>query len=437
MKKFILITTIMMITATLIAQPIDSLTACALNPVLTYGSTGNWDSDCVFLPFIFSENDSSFMFYTGTNDFSTQELSIGYAYSDDGSKFYKHLNPIFEPDGTGFDAWAVSQSIVSKTDTGYVMYYNGQPSSTTYGPGRFIGMATANHINGPWTRLEDAVLQAGGGSQWDYKWNTPNSIIEVDSGYFMYFHGMDYFPGGIGQIGLAYSSDGISWEKYDDPATTEPLYALSDPVLHIGEPGSWDDISLWGCGVIKTIYGFEMFYAAQAKTGTAIGYAFSEDGIHWEKDINFPIYYSWNDPYAISSGYTVIEFPSVYLNMVEGLYYVYYDYGPGEGEIGLATAPWLHTSNPETEEPKTLICHLYPNPCNASAHLQFVINERGIAVCDLYNISGRKIMTLMNKELMPGTHEIELDLSHLSNGLYLIRLQAGERVETTKIILHK
>ena len=123
--------------------------------------------------------------------------------------------------------------------------------------------------------------------------------------------------------------------------------------------------------------------------------------------------------------------------MTEGLYYVYYDYGPGAGEIGLATAPWLHTITPETEEPKMYICHLYPNPCNTTAHLKFVIGEKGIVVCDLYNISGVKIRTMMNKEIMPGIHEMELDLTHLPNGLYLIRLQAGERIETTKIILYK
>ena len=43
----------------------------------------------------------------------------------------------------------------------------------------------------------------------------------------------------------------------------------------------------------------------------------------------------------------------------------------------------------------------------------------------------------MNGMQQPGKHEMELDLTHLPNGLYLIRLQAGEWVETTKIILYK
>ena len=41
------------------------------------------------------------------------------------------------------------------------------------------------------------------------------------------------------KIGLAYSTDGISWKKHNDPSTTSTFYADSDPVLVAG-PGNWE-----------------------------------------------------------------------------------------------------------------------------------------------------------------------------------------------------
>ena len=43
------------------------------------------------------------------------------------------------------------------------------------------------------------------------------------------------------RIGYATSSDGIAWTKYDDPSTTAPPYAESDPVLGLG-PGSFETV---------------------------------------------------------------------------------------------------------------------------------------------------------------------------------------------------
>jgi hypothetical protein len=47
------------------------------------------------------------------------------------------------------------------------------------------------------------------------------------------------------KIGYATSTDGIMWTKYDNPATTNPPYAESDPVLVPGSPGTYDDEGLY------------------------------------------------------------------------------------------------------------------------------------------------------------------------------------------------
>ena len=52
-------------------------------------------------------------------------------------------------------------------------------------------------------------------------------------------------------------------------------------------------------------------------------------------------------------------------------------------------------------------------------------------------MDGLLVKTLMNGIQQPGKYELEIDLSDLPNGLYLIRLQAGTQMETAKIILQK
>ena len=61
-------------------------------------------------------------------------------------------------------------------------------------------------------------------------------------------------------FGYATSEDGISWEKYNDPTTTEPPFSESDPVLNPGPSGSWDELALFGPSVLLVENTYHMWY---------------------------------------------------------------------------------------------------------------------------------------------------------------------------------
>ncbi len=57
----------------------------------------------------------------------------------------------------------------------------------------------------------------------------------------------------------------------------------------------------------------------------------------------------------------------------------------------------------------------------------------------VYDILGREVATLVNKEQQPGNYEVEFNPMQygLSSGIYFYELKAGNFVQTRKMILLK
>lgn len=77
----------------------------------------------------------------------------------------------------------------------------------------------------------------------------------------------------------------------------------------------------------------------------------------------------------------------------------------------------------------------YPNPFNSFTIISYSIPQKGDVVLKIYNILGREIATLLDKEQEMGTYKIQFDASYLSSGVYFYRLQSGNYAVTKKLIL--
>lgn len=75
----------------------------------------------------------------------------------------------------------------------------------------------------------------------------------------------------------------------------------------------------------------------------------------------------------------------------------------------------------------------YPNPFRNVTMLSFDLAEAERVIVEVYDMLGRRIDTLLERELFPGTHAIEWSAMDLTAGLYLIRLQAGPEVHSTRV----
>ncbi|MBE2228591.1 MAG: T9SS type A sorting domain-containing protein [Ignavibacteria bacterium] len=55
----------------------------------------------------------------------------------------------------------------------------------------------------------------------------------------------------------------------------------------------------------------------------------------------------------------------------------------------------------------------------------------------IFDTKGRKVSILLDKQLEPGTYEIDWDASMYSRGIYFYTLKSGDFKETKKMILIK
>ncbi len=82
----------------------------------------------------------------------------------------------------------------------------------------------------------------------------------------------------------------------------------------------------------------------------------------------------------------------------------------------------------------------YPNPFNPTTIISYNIPDMEIVSIVIYDINGKEITKLVNSRIQsPGHYEIvfNVDDFHISAGIYFIRMQAGDFIETKKMVFMK
>jgi hypothetical protein len=79
----------------------------------------------------------------------------------------------------------------------------------------------------------------------------------------------------------------------------------------------------------------------------------------------------------------------------------------------------------------------YPNPFNPTTAIMFSIPKFSYVELNVYDLLGRKVSTLINKELGAGEYKIQFNGSSLPSGVYIYMLQAGSFRDSKKLLLVK
>ena len=90
-----------------------------------------------------------------------------------------------------------------------------------------------------------------------------------------------------------------------------------------------------------------------------------------------------------------------------------------------------------TSAPDDAILTNYPNPFNPSTIIRYQLPENGPVTLQVFDLLGRQVAELVNEVQSAGLHSIHFNAEHLSSGLYIYRLQAGDQVLTRQMSLVK
>ena len=320
-------------------EPESFLKVFGEEPIVPKGSSGTWDDRFTDPGAVVFHDGVFHMFRNGFRGFPATS-QVGYVTSPDGYTWTKQGDaPVFETKDVAYAKIAMYASSALVEDDGtWVIYFYTWDSSSFPGSS-VIGRATATDPNGPWTSDDEPVLQLGSSGEWDEQQVLAPHVIQTNDGYVIYYSGSN--KAGKQQIGMATSSDGIQWEKYNDPATTETPYSESDPVFQPGESSSWDANWVHQPRVLQTPQGWVMFYRGTKDISgntMALGVATSDDGIHWNRSALNPVFVPHDIPGASFFWFHNAVF-------VNDIYYIFI-----EGDISQTTQIYLATH--EGEIPK-------------------------------------------------------------------------------------
>ena len=79
----------------------------------------------------------------------------------------------------------------------------------------------------------------------------------------------------------------------------------------------------------------------------------------------------------------------------------------------------------------------FPNPFNPTTTIEYGLPVTAHVRLEIYDITGRLVSRLVNRQQSAGRHNVTFDASSLSSGLYLYRIEAGNFVQTRKLTLLK
>lgn len=76
---------------------------------------------------------------------------------------------------------------------------------------------------------------------------------------------------------------------------------------------------------------------------------------------------------------------------------------------------------------------VYPNPANDFMNISFMLNQPEVAGVEIFDLFGKKVAAVTEHEYAEGQNLIRISNEGIANGMYLIKLQIGNRVITRKI----
>ncbi len=113
----------------------------------------------------------------------------------------------------------------------------------------------------------------------------------------------------------------------------------------------------------------------------------------------------------------------VYITAGQVIFWTTQSVGAGDAPVPVPASAVLHQN--------------YPNPFNPQTTISFTLASEGQTLLQVFDVQGREVQTLLNRNLPRGQHQVRFDGTGLASGVYFSRLETRNEVFTRKMLLMK
>ncbi len=204
---------------------------------------------------------------------------------------------------------------------------------------------------------------------------------------------------------IAFSPDSLVFETYEQMAEGLPLLVSNPEEISLGIDTIW----------MEGTYGLPWY----VEPGLNFPYTLEPD-----ENLELTVYV---EPYGLkSSGAYMTDSLFIHSGPYEHLIMIYVR---EDIFVGAGIAPGTK-----------LPFKAYPNPFSRQVQLEFNLEGSGQVVMEIFDLQGRKVRKLTDENLPAGSHTFAWDGrsqngSHLPDGIYMVRLLAGEQLLTLRIFM--
>jgi hypothetical protein len=209
------------------------------------------------------------------------------------------------------------------------------------------------------------------------------------------------------------TNNGVNWENdkrltYDPSDSPNPFITASGSNVHI----VWEDFRDGN---------YEIYYNRSTNYG-----------VSWETDTRLTEFAAYSR--IASAAVTGSNLHVVWHDFRDGNWEIYYKRNPNGNITGI-------TNNNLQEPAQFKLKQNYPNPFNPVTKIEFDIPVDSYTELKIYDILGNEINTLINKQLKPGTYEIDWNALDYPGGTYFYKISAvsgtNNYSETKRMVLVK
>jgi len=217
----------------------------------------------------------------------------------------------------------------------------------------------------------------------------------------------------------AYVPEEVSFFSYTEDFEYTPVFIHTDPANPPVEIAAFVDSTCIGAAVVEDTLTLVRAYLPSLNRG--------DNG-----ELTVVSYYGGRSGYEYTADYRVFDpetrtFEQRKVDLREGAdYYRISLCEPGSGGTGWSNG----------------LRKACPNPFNPETTIRFSLAQAGPARMHVYNVRGQRVATLVDETLEAGEHQAvwrgrDNNDRPCASGVYLVRLRAGDFVQTRKLLLLK